>query len=212
MRGCLSLPFRLAFLAVLVLGGYFAWSYRDDIRRKIHEWTRDDSPPQAVGLGNPARAPAVRRRIASLGSARVDSVVLSAADVASLVAASAEARVPGALDSLVTRFERDEVRLQARVDTRRLPVSLGPLGGVLRDRESLDAGGVLSFRHRGLAEWRLTRVRVRGVPLPAEVIGRLLQRYGAGDGSVVPLPLPLSVGGLRVSPAGLVLYGTGGPS
>jgi len=37
MRGCLSLPFRLAVLVLLVLLGYVAWSYRDEIRRKVHE-------------------------------------------------------------------------------------------------------------------------------------------------------------------------------
>jgi hypothetical protein len=207
MRGCLSLPFRLALLALLVLGGFVAWSHRDAIRRRIHSWTAESAPAESSGWGDSARAPAVLQRVGSLARARGDTVLLSASDVASLIAAGAAAMAPGALDSVQVRLDRDDIEVQARVDTRKIPLSFGPLSGVIHDWERVDAGGRLFFRRAGLAEWQVTRTRVRGIPLPREVVRRLLRSFGAGEVSVVPIPLPASVGGLRVSPGGLVLYG-----
>ena len=50
-----------------------------------------------------------------------------------LLAAAAGQFVPGALDSIQVRLERDVVELHARLDTRRVPLSFGPLSGIIRD-------------------------------------------------------------------------------
>ena len=207
MRGCLSLPFRLLFLALLLLGGFVAWSYRDEIRRRIHAWSAEPNAPKASGLGRADRAPAVLRRLDALGAGRSDSVLLSAGDVASLIAAAAAGRDRGALDSVEVRLGADEIEVRGRVDTRKLPLSFGPLSGVVRDHERVEIGGPLVFRRSGLAEWQVARARVRGVPLPRDVVGRVLRQFGASEENVLPLPLPAAIDGLRVSPAGLVLYG-----
>ena len=207
MRGCLSLPFRLLFLALLLLGGFVAWSYRDEIRRRIHSWTAEPGAPEASGLGRADRAPAVLRRLDALGTGRADSVLLSAADVASLIAAAAAGRDRGAVDSIEVRLAPDDIELRGRVDTRRLPLSFGPLSGVVRDHERVEIGGPLVFRRSGLAEWQVARARVRGIPLPRDVVGRVLRQFGASEENVLPLPLPATIDGLRVSSAGLVLYG-----
>lgn len=207
MRGCLSLPFRLFFLALLVLGGFLAWSNRAEIRRRVHAWTAEPHPPEQPGLGDPTRAPLVLRRLDALRSGRADTVLLSAADLASLVAAASAEAARGALDSVEVRLGQGDVEVHARLDTRRVPLSFGPLSGVVRDHERVEVGGPLVFRRSGLAEWQVERARVRGIPLPRDVLGRLLRQFGAGADNLLPVPLPLSIGGLRVSPAGLVLYG-----
>jgi len=208
MRGCLALPFRLALLVLLVVAGFVVWSYRREIRRQIHEWTSEKSTPTAVGQGGADQAASVRRRIQGLrGNAR-DSVVLSAGDVASLVAAAASARVPGALDSIEVRLDNDDISVRALVDTRRVPMDLGSLRSVIRDREWADAGGKVVFRRTGLAEWAVDRARIRGIPLPQKVIDDVLRRIaGRVEAGAVEIALPSAVGGLRVSPAGVVLYG-----
>ena len=204
MRGCLSLPFRLLLLALLVLGGFVAWSHREEILRRVHQWTAP-SARDSVGYGSAARAPAAQRKLESLGGAR-DTVLLSAGEVANLIAAAAADRMPRALDSIEVRLGHDDLEVRARVDTRNVPLAFGPLSRVIRDHEPIEAGGRLLYRHSGLAEWAITRARVRGLPLPRDVLGRLLARVGGTSESVVPIPLPPSVGGLRVSPAGVVLY------
>ena len=205
MRGCLSLPFRLLFLAILLLGGYVAWQHRREILDRVHHWTARPGASDSVVIGKASGAQVARRKLAALNGG-ADSVLLGSAELADLLAGEAGQFVPGALDSIQVRLLPEAVELQARLDTRRVPLSFGPLSGIIRDHEHVEAGGELLFRHAGLAEWRITSARVRGIPLPRDVLGRLLGRFG-GDNSVIPVPLPPSVGGLRVSPAGLVLYG-----
>jgi len=210
MRGCLSLPFRLAALVLLVLLGYVAWSYRDEIRRKVHEWTAESGPASGRGMAVRGGAAPAARRIDDLLGSRADSVVLSAAEVASLLDSLASVVAPGAVDSVEVTLDQDDLSVRARVDTRAVPVSLGAIGSVVRDHEFVDAGGRIMFRQAGRAEWRLERVRVRGLPLPGEVVQRLIRRFtGTAESSVIGFSLPPTVSGLRVSPSGVTLYGRG---
>jgi hypothetical protein len=209
MKGCLTLPFRVLALALAVLGGYVAWTHRDAIRRRLHQWTAPGAPssPSAErppAPGRAALAASADAKLAALGKGR-DSVLLSAEEVANLIARVAADSLPGALDSLSVQLAQDDIEVRARVDTRRVPLSFGPLSGMLRDHESVEGGGRLLFRRRGLAEWEVARARVRGIPLPRDVLGRLLGSFH-GSEAVVPVLLPPQVGGLRVSQRGLVLY------
>jgi hypothetical protein len=210
MRGCLSLPFRLAALLLLVLLGYVAWSYRHEIRRKVHEWTADSGTASGRGMAVRGAAAPAARRIDDLLGSRADSVVLSAADVASLLDSLASVVAPGAVDSVEVTLDQDDLTVRARVDTRAVPVSLGAIGSVVRDHEFVDAGGRVVFRQTGRAEWQVERVRVRGVPIPGEVLQGLIRRFtGAAEGNVIGFNLPRTVSGMRVSPSGVTLYGTG---
>lgn len=215
MRGCLSLPFRLLSLALLVLAGYVAWTYRAEIRRQIHRWTAETPAPApapaASARSRAAEAKAALQRIDAL-RAGADSVVLGPDDLASLAAQLAARMVPGALDSVEVRLERDDIEIRARLDTHKVPVSLGPLTTVVRDHEYVEAGGRLMFRRAGLAEWEVDRVRVRGLPVPMSLLKDQLRRFAPGAAtSTVPVTLPSSVSGLRVTPDGVTLYGGARP-
>ncbi len=208
MRGCLSLPFRVLGLALLVLAGYAAWSYRREIRRQIHQWTAEGPAPRASGRATPPDAKTVLRRVDALRAGGADSVMLSPDDLASLAAELAARVVPQAVDSIEVRLDRDDVEIRARVDTRRVPVSLGPLSSVMRDHEYVEAGGRLVFRRAGHAEWEVERVRVRGLPVPKKFVEDQIRRFAPRvGGSGIPVALPSGVTGLRVTPAGLTLYG-----
>jgi hypothetical protein len=214
VRGCLSLPFRLLGLALLVLAGYAAWSYRWDIRRQIHRWTAETPAPAPAPTGHaPAiDGKAVLRRLDSLRAAGADSVVLTPVELASLATELAARVVPQAVDSVEIRLDGDDVELRARVDTHKVPVSLGPLSSVVRDHEYVEAGGRLIYRRPGLAEWEVKRVRVRGVPVPMSFIDEQIRRFAPrAGGSVVPVILPSEVTGLRVMPGGVTLYGRSRP-
>jgi hypothetical protein len=209
MSGCLALPLRLAALALLVLGGFIAWSYRHEIKRQIHAWTAETTPPSATGRAESDLVAPARMRMDSLLRARKDSVVLSAAELASLVAAATAETLPGAVDSVEVRLDADDLEIRGRIDTRRIPVSLGPLGGMVREHEFVEAGGRLIYRRAGIAEVEIERVRVRGVPVPKTLVDQMLRRFtGSAAGGVIEVPIPRSVTGLRVSPTGLTLYGS----
>ena len=197
------MPFRLLALLLLILAGVLAWPYRHELLRRLRDWKRPGR--DAAALGESALAPAARRKLAALG--RADSVVLSAGDLANLIAESVAGHVPGGADSISAELRRDEVLVRARLDTRKVPLSPAPLAGVVRAHEWIEAAGPLLFRRAGLAEWRLTRARVRGVPLPSPVFARVVRSVSGGEGNLVPIPLPSTVGGLRVAASGLVLYG-----
>jgi hypothetical protein len=66
------------------------------------------------------------------------------------------------------------------------------------------------LRRAGQAEWQVSRVRLRGVPIPAGMVDGLLRRFSerARDRTVV-FPLPARISGLRVTSGGITLYGTG---
>ncbi len=214
MRGCLGLPFRLLGLALLVLAGYVAWSNRREIRRRIHDWTAESPAPAPVagGRARPTDARMVLRRLDALRTAAADSVVLTAEELATLAADLGARVVPQAVDSVEIRLDHDDMEIRARVDTHKVPVSLGPLSGVVRDHEYVEAGGRLVFRRAGLAEWEVERVRVRGVPVPLRLLDQQIRRFAPRmAGSAIPVALPAEVTGLRVTPAGLTLYGRSRP-
>jgi hypothetical protein len=207
MKGCLTLPFRLAFLVLLAAGCFVAWSYRREIRRAVHRLTAESGPPPATGRSDPALVGPARRRMDSLGLRR-DSVMLSAGELASLLGAVSSGLVPGAVDSIEVVLDDDDLEVHAQLDTRRLPISLGPAAGMVHDHEFVEAGGRVQFRRAGLAEWHVERVRVRGLPLPRELIDRIMRRFtGNAEAGVVGVGVPKSVSGLRVSRTGLTLYG-----
>jgi len=213
MSGCLSLPLRLALLALLVAGGVIGWHYRREVRRQVHAWTADPDDAAPLGVARPGGAGRARERLADLGSSGRDSVVLQPDELASLAQEEVDRRMPGALDSIEIRLGPDEIEVRALVDTREIPLPLGPLRGMVRPSEPVDVAGRVMFRRQGVAEWLVDRVRVRGVPVPREVYARLLERLGpavaAADG-ILTLPLPGGVSGLRVTAHGVTLYGEGG--
>jgi hypothetical protein len=205
MRGCLSLPFRLLLLVLLIGAGFLAWSYRDEIRRRIHGWTAEPAVTAASEGKAEDGDPAVARRKVNQLTAR-DSVVLTASEVAILIAEQANSTVPGAVDSIRVTLARDEVQVRGLADTR--PLKPGLAAMVLRDREWVEAAGRLSYRRSGIAEWEISRVRVRGIPVPRSVVENYLRQLsGSAPPRVVELPLPAQITGLRTGNTGVVLYG-----
>lgn len=203
-NGCLAWPLRLLGLAVVVAAGLVAWAYRDEIRRWVHARTAPGE--ESVGRADPALAPAAWRRLEALRRGGPDSVVLTAAETASLVDQALRRAAPGLADSLEAELGHDEVAVRAVVDARRLRSVLGPLDLVLADRERLEVRGPFVMRRAGEGEWLVRRARLHSLPLPVDLVARLLGRRGAG--AAVPIPLPPGVTGLRVTPRGVVLYGT----
>src|SRR5262245_26494077 len=151
MRGCLTLPFRLLLLALFIAGGILAWTYRDEIRRRIHGWTAEPANVVADGKAEDGNPTGAKRKVTQLGSR--DSVVLTASEVAALISGEANARVPGAVDSVRVHLGRDEVEVRGLVDTR--PLKPGLAAMVLRDREWIETAGRLSYRRSGVAEWEI---------------------------------------------------------
>ncbi|MGE0553416.1 MAG: hypothetical protein AB7R55_08285 [Gemmatimonadales bacterium] len=209
MKGCLTLPFRLFTLAVLLLAGYLAWHNRDGIRRWVHRATADPggSAPEVRESPDALRARA-RARLDSLERRRADSVILSAGEVETLVRDAIPAEGRSVVDSVSLELGRGEVTLRAVIDGSKLPAgSLGPLTDWVSGRESVEGRGVLALRRLGVGEWRLEGMRVRGLPLPRPLWSRLLAMVVPVDDGAFTFDVPAWVTGIRVSREGAVLYG-----
>lgn len=211
MTGCLTLPFRIVsflLVAALVVVG---WWYREEIHRFARRQVGMAEVANPVGRPAAGGAESARVRMEALSGSQADSVVLTAGEVAALVVDHLrQARVP-VPDSLEVELKDREVAVRARVPTDPLPAAIRDiLGGALRDREGVEVSGPLALRRAGVGEFEVRRVRVRGLPVPRELLDRLLARYLPGSpGTTVLFDVPATVSGVRVTPAGVTLYGGG---
>jgi hypothetical protein len=210
MMRLLTLPLRLLFilaLAVLVSG---AWLMRRDLIRALR--------PQVARLGEALSSAAVEPDTRNLARARakidsmhgwgVDSVILTAGEMASLIASGLPPKISAHFDSLSVELGEGRVRISARLETAQIPRDvLGPLAGAMDAWERVVVEGPVVATATGRAEWRVDALSVRGFTLPAETSRRLIERGlpGARDGAV-PLVLPRGISGLRIRPTGVAVY------
>ena len=209
--GCLSAPFRLLLLLVLVAAAVGAWFYRDQVADYIR--SRDYGHPAATVSGTPGAhaLAAARAKLAALSRGRADSVVLDADEMASLVRESLDADVRSQLDSLRVRLSDGRMGFTAELRTARLPHELlGPLALAVRPREPIEAEGPLRIARPGTAEWALDRLKLRDFPLPREVIPKLIARaFGDSTRHSLLLTLPVGVSDIHVRARGVTLVAGG---
>lgn len=210
MLGCLSLPARLVGAALFLGAVYVAWQNQDAIRRWVHRATAD-APRSETDLVSPAERKArIMARLDSLEQRRVDSVLLSEADVEALVADELGRQARGWADSVRIELRHGAVSVRAQVDADRLPPgALGPLSEWIKGRQTVEVRGALALLRLGSAEWRIEQVLVRGVPLPRALWEKYIGVLVPGAGSSLVFPVDDWITGLRIAPAGVALYGRG---
>jgi hypothetical protein len=208
--GCLTAPFRmlgcLGLVAVLLVG----WLFRDRIVREgQHLLGRtEQSSPISVRPGARELATA-QSKIDSLRRSRTDSVVLTPSEVASLLGSSLDPRLRADLDSLRVRLLDGEIALSARLRTSRVPRGVvGPLAIMLHPTEPVEATGPVRIVAPGRGEWLVRSFQLRGFPVPADLVPRLVSGALGNPGRrTVPLRIPRGIGAIRVRPSGATLYG-----
>ena len=205
MIGCLTLPFRLLGLALVVLLFVGAWLYRDRIVAAVRS-AGSQAPPALTGRPGPGSLRSARATVAELAGS--DSVVLNADEAASLVAAGLDPIVGARLDSLTVRLGAGRIAVSGLVETGRLPADLvGPLSIALRDRERITAGGPLTMAEPGQATWTIDEFQLRNLPFPRDVVPRVVERaLGEEAGGALTVRVPAAVRALRVEPQGVILF------
>jgi hypothetical protein len=219
--GCLTAPFKvlgcLGLLALVIVG----WLYRDRVvreGRRLLDRVQPGASSSATGSGAHGR-PSARAlasadaKIDSLNGWGADSVVLSPAEVASLMGRGLAPAFRRELDSLQVGLLDDEVEVRARLRTARLPKGLlGPLATALRPNEPVDAIGPLRVTGPGAGEWAVRSFRIRDVPVPAGAVKRLVARALDDPArETVPWQVPAGIRAVRVRPGGVTLYGAPRP-
>ncbi|HEX5005158.1 MAG TPA: hypothetical protein VFV65_07565 [Gemmatimonadales bacterium] len=210
MRGCLTLPFRLLGVALLAAVAYAAWHERDRILPYWHRLTDRPAADAEGSIGRPGTEALTRAtaKVDSLNGWRADSVVLTAAELASLIGAGLDSRLRGQLDSLVVTLGEDRIAVGGRIRTAGLPRDvLGPLAGAFKEREPIQGAGTLAVVGPGRAEWRVEAFQVRDFDFPREVVPRIVGLVaGNPRDSVLAIVIPEGIGGVRVHPDRVTLY------
>lgn len=200
---------RLVSLVVLLLLLAGAWLYRGELLR----WGTGIVDPMSVArrTGTPSESSLARARekVSSLPSISPrDSIVLTADELASLAIEGSSLLGVSAIDSLSLELGDRRIRVTAMIDTERLPESVRrvvPAG--LGPREEIVVEGPLTPERPGVAEWQFDRVIIRGLPVPAEIVTRILgETVGGGGEGRIRVALPPQIHGFRVRPEGVALY------
>lgn len=210
MAGCLALPFRLLGLALLIGAAYLGWMERDRIATHWHRLTDRPAAAAEGSVGRPG-VDALRRatdKVDSLNGWRADSVLLTAAEMASLIGAGLDSRLRGQLDSLVVTLGEDRIAVGGKIRTAGLPRDvLGPLAGAFEEREPIQGAGAVRVTGAGEAVWLVDAFQVRDFDFPREVVPRIVGLVaGNPRDTVLAIAIPLGIGAVRVSPERVTLY------
>jgi hypothetical protein len=209
--GCLTAPFRLlgclGLIVLLVLG----YIYRDRLEREARQLIEriQGIVPSSSGRPGTSSLESAKAKVDSLNGWRADSVVLSASEFASLVGNGMDRELRGRLDSLRVELLDGEIQVSARLRTETLPREIiGPLSGVLRPTEPVQAAGPVRVTHPGAGEWRVRSFRIGDFPVPDEMVPGLVGRaLGDPRRQAVPVKMPEGVRDIRVRPGSATLYG-----
>lgn len=216
MNGCLKGLVKLGCL-VAVLGALaLAWWFREPILRTGARWFgRSQALPSvadtAVGAPTPAATASGKSKLDSLGAAArsaPDSVVLSPNEMASLIGAGIDWSVRKTFDSLRVELFEGSLAIHARLDTRALPPgALGPLAGLVGEREPIRLGGTLAIARPGTAIFTIREMSLRGFAFPTPAVKSIArQMAGASEDGAIPLKVDPSVAEIVIHPTGVVLY------
>jgi hypothetical protein len=210
--GCLR---NLAYqIGCLVIGAALAiglFVFRDQVAAVYH---RVKGTPPRAETGYVSATPASRleatrtlERLADRGGpAYVD---LEADEIASLIEEAIGRAGGRGLDSIQVGLMENEIRLRGSLDMSRVPRDLlGPLAGMVDQREPVIIGGPLARDSTGRLYLEVTTLRVDDFPFPRGMIARLLReaRMPGTEGTRVSLPAMRGISDVRVSPEYVRIY------
>jgi hypothetical protein len=214
--GCIA---RLGCLVVLVILGVCAWFTRDKWMPKI----TSGPPAAAVSTApvweplSPAAGARGKRVIESLQSSGGPVFAnLRAGEIASYVFETAGRTLPASADSVEAAVIGDALCMRAIVPMKDIAGSgvLGPLAGLLNDKEKLSICGGFRVVHPGLSEFQVREVKLREFKLPSGAIPRLLQQISKGNrpagisADALPVATPKSLADVRIANHQVTLYKT----
>jgi hypothetical protein len=205
--------FRIVGILILAALVSAAWLFRSDIMRVVGPKAEVEESA-GMGVAHPsAKALAkARDRVDSLHGWHADSVILSAAELASLITTGLPAEARSHVDSLGLTLGDNRIELHGRLDTKVIPKDqLGPFASMLNPWEPVAAAGPVSIPKPGFADWTVEQITIKGITLPQAISQNIAQRVFATPDSRVRIPLPKGIGGLRIQPDKAILYPTKKP-
>jgi hypothetical protein len=143
---------------------------------------------------------------------------LSATEVASYVFQTVARTIPAQADSAEAAVIGDALFVRAVVPVREIAGTgvLGPLAGLLNDRERLQLGGTFHVIRPGLSEFEVREIKLRDFKVPTGAIPRLVRQLSHGERpeglspNALPVTTPRSLADVRIANGKVTLYKTTG--
>ncbi|MFL5612114.1 MAG: hypothetical protein ACJ796_00435 [Gemmatimonadaceae bacterium] len=211
--GCLS---RFGCLLLLAVIAIIAWITSDQwLPRLTHRTTTVTTTGPVWEPITPQGAERTRQMLTKL-SQQTGPVFgnLSGADVASYVFQALARQLPRSADSVEAAVIGDRLYIRASVKLQDLGGAsvLGPLAGMLGEREQMQFGGTFHVIRPQLAEYQVKDIKVRDFSIPQGMIPRVLSQTERGsrpeglspDG--LPLVVPKYLGDVRIANGRVTLY------
>jgi len=211
--GCIARLGCLVLLAILLIVGWFTkdlWlpeKYRSHPVASSVKW-------QPITSEGADRARAALDKLDQPRGQVFQSV--SASDLASYAFAQLSSKLPGSAQNIETSISGDVVSVRADVRLADLggAGALGPLDGMLNERERVQLSGTFNVIKPGVAEFVVRDVKVRNFTVPHAMIPALIKRLDRGSRpegigeNAIAVPIPRYVGDIRVANGKVTLYKT----
>lgn len=210
--GCIM---RLGCLAVLLVLGVGAYLTRGKWMSKV----RNEPPAVATAPVweplSPAAGERGKRAIESLSASSGPVYTnVKANEIASYVFQTVGRGLPTSADSVEAAVIGDALFVRAVLPVKELAGSgvLGPLGGLLNDREKISLGGSFRVVRPGMSEMTVREIKLRDFNIPKGAIPRLLRQISKGErpagiaDDALPVPTPRTLGDVRIANGRITLY------
>ncbi len=212
MFGCIR---KLGCLVMLLLigGGLYLYMNKNDGAS-----TSSTSPVSRRPMWEPItalNAERGRREVEALRNSRGPVFAnLTGAEAASFIFLSAAHQMPKGAESASASVQNDELVVRAAVRLSDFGVKkvLGPLAGILGERDTLLLGGHINIVQPGLGEFQVTRLKIGNLSVPSPLIPRILNEIRKGDRPVgisanaLPMPVPEYISDVRIANGRITVY------
>jgi hypothetical protein len=211
--GCLRTAAVVALIVVAVGAG---WLLRDRFGQLFGDEPRSEAAAAPVWEPvTPEGAERARTHIARLANGPGPSyIAVGPGDLTAYIVQELSQQLPPSAEESVAAVigDRLHVRASIRLSDFGGDATLGPLGGVVGDREEVQFSGSLVYLRPGLAEYRVRSLRIRDLNVPAPIIPRLLRNISGGRppevaDDALPLAIPGHIGDIRVAAGRILVYG-----
>ncbi|MBI2402445.1 MAG: hypothetical protein HYV20_06880 [Gemmatimonadetes bacterium] len=217
--GCLkNLLAGIGCLTVAAAGGIAGWHYRAQLGGLYRSIVERESPASSplsgadsvprTGRPSAQAFEAARRKQEAMARRGGPAyVTLSADEMASLIAVGLGPAGRAALDSIEVTLHEDRFEVRALLNTELLGAALlRPLAGILSAREPVRVSGGARVAAVGAVAWAPDSFVVRSFPFPRSAVPLLVNQLTRRPDGIVPIPVPATVGDLRIRPSGVTFY------
>lgn len=206
---------RLLLVLVLLVAAVAAgWLVRDRFGPLFGSETPTEEGPlwQAV---TPEGAERARRQIDQLQGRGPAYVAIGPGDLTAYIVQELSQQLPPSAEGAEAAVIGDRLYVRASIQLSDFggDRALGPLSGIVGDREEVQFSGTLERLRPGLAQYRVRSLRIRDLSVPQPLIPRLL-RNSAGRWrppelaeDALPLAMPEHIGDIRLAAGRILVYG-----